>query len=319
MKLSIVIPIYNVEDYIPRCFDSILKQNTPLVDFELVCVIDGSPDNSVEVVRKYKEHFSNIRIIEQNNMGVSAARNQAIRESTGKYVTFVDPDDILVDGSLSQVLDYIKTTEDDEIVVYRSYSNDKEKYPWSTLFHDGSLIDPKILLERGYMRGSVWGAMYKRTFLITNNILFPEGVRNCEDTFFFLMCMYYCSKIRFKDVRLYKVVGMEGSASRSLDKKRLEIMINSVERVNNIINKLPVKADRLFIIQYMKYSILSNLIYFTIKTEGVGYRLIRNAQLQQYADFIFDNNVVFNRGKMRLMNLSISLFYLVAWLRHKVL
>jgi hypothetical protein len=198
--------------------------------------------------------------------------------------------------------------------VCRSFDGEIEKYPWINVISDDSLLDPKELLTRRYLRGSVCGALFNREYLFKNSITFPVGVRNFEDTIFFLQCMYYCDKIRFKNIVLYHVVGMEGSASRTFDRNRLDMMVSSVRLIDERIKELPVIEDRFYIIQYMKYCVLSNLIYYTIKTAGVGYKYIKQANLKQFTSFTIDSNITFNRKKMLLMRSSITLFYFLAWL-----
>ena len=91
IKISVIIPIYNMEEYLPQCLDSIVSQT--LREIEILCIDDGSTDGSEEVLKLYCDRDSRIRVIKQNNQGVSCARNLGIEEASGKYVIFMDPDD----------------------------------------------------------------------------------------------------------------------------------------------------------------------------------------------------------------------------------
>ena len=90
-SLSIIIPIYNVAPYVERCIRSLEDQDIPKDDYEIICINDGSPDNCREIVEQLQQEFSNIILINQENQGVSMARNNGIDLSEGKYLLFVDP------------------------------------------------------------------------------------------------------------------------------------------------------------------------------------------------------------------------------------
>lgn len=93
IKLTIIIPVYNVEKYVGRCIESCLKQDLSPKEYEILVVNDGSKDGSIDIVRRYARENENIRIIEQENAGLSAARNHGIKEARGEYLWFVDSDD----------------------------------------------------------------------------------------------------------------------------------------------------------------------------------------------------------------------------------
>ena len=91
MKISIIVPVYNVEKYLERCLDSLINQT--LKDIEIICINDGSTDNSSEILKEYAKKDSRIIIINQNNQGISVARNNGMNKAKGKYIGFVDSDD----------------------------------------------------------------------------------------------------------------------------------------------------------------------------------------------------------------------------------
>ena len=92
-RLSIIVPIYNVEKYLPRCIESILNQT--FKDFELILVNDGSTDSSYEILKEYENKYDNFRVINQKNGGLSAAKNAGIKIAKGEYIAFLDSDDYL--------------------------------------------------------------------------------------------------------------------------------------------------------------------------------------------------------------------------------
>ena len=93
-KISIIVPVYNVENYLERCVESILKQT--YTNFELLLINDGSTDRSLDILKKYKEKYPEItKIIDKKNGGLSSARNAGIRDAKGEYLSFIDSDDII--------------------------------------------------------------------------------------------------------------------------------------------------------------------------------------------------------------------------------
>ena len=104
MKVSIIIPIYNKEKYLSRCLDSVINQS--YINIEIICINDGSTDNSFNIVKKYQKEDKRIILIEQENKGVSTARNKGIEISTGKYILFVDADDALETNAVETYLQY---------------------------------------------------------------------------------------------------------------------------------------------------------------------------------------------------------------------
>ena len=93
LKLSIIIPVYNVEPYIAKCLDSCLQQDLPADEYEIIVVNDGSPDNSVVIVKDYMQRYLNVRLVNRENGGLSAARNTGLAHANGYYVAFLDDDD----------------------------------------------------------------------------------------------------------------------------------------------------------------------------------------------------------------------------------
>lgn len=183
IKLSIIIPIYNVEKYIFKTLDSIFSQKVSLEDFEVIIVNDGTPDHSMEIVGKFVSNYGNINVINQVNQGLSVARNAGLKLARGKYVWFVDSDDWIEQECLIKILNTIKSTEVDVLIFkIREYNE-----------------NGIVLLERRFVNNKVmqqcFGAevimnlprhqiMYtpmqmhiiRRSFLMENNLWFIPGI-----------------------------------------------------------------------------------------------------------------------------------------------
>ena len=101
--LSFIVPVYNVEKYLEECLDSLLEQDIPHEEYEIICVNDGSTDGSLEILRRYEEKYPNIRVIDQENGGLSAARNVGLVHAKGEYIWFVDSDDLVQNNCLLEL------------------------------------------------------------------------------------------------------------------------------------------------------------------------------------------------------------------------
>lgn len=117
MRLSIILPTFNVEKFIERCLISCLNQDIPLAEYEIIIVNDGSPDGSRDIAAKYVKEYDNIRIVDRQNGGLSAARNTGLNVAKGEYIWFVDPDDWLDYNCLSRLLERLDSNKLDAIWV----------------------------------------------------------------------------------------------------------------------------------------------------------------------------------------------------------
>lgn len=118
-KISVIIPVYNAEKYIRIAIQSILKQN--FLDFEIICIDDGSIDNSLNICKEEARHDDRIIVLEQKNQGVSSARNKAIKTAKGKYIIFLDSDDYYADNSLNTMYNDIEEADIDAVIYNHFY------------------------------------------------------------------------------------------------------------------------------------------------------------------------------------------------------
>lgn len=185
-KVSIIIPVYNVEACIRECLDSVKKQT--LADIEIVCINDGSPDNSLAILNEYASNDNRFVIIDKQNEGVGRARNDGINKATGEFVCFMDPDDFYPSNDVLETL-YNKAIENNVNIAGGEFSefdgeNITQNYEGSLyedyLFKSDGIVEYKdYQFDYGYHR-----FLYKRSFLIDNNIYFPSYVRFQDPPFF---------------------------------------------------------------------------------------------------------------------------------------
>ena len=311
MKISIIIPIFNVENYISRCLDSIYSQGVDESCFEVIAVNDGSTDKSSDIVRKFQKEHSNILLFEKNNEGVSVARNLAVEKSSGDYLVFIDPDDSILPNSLKSLMTTIESQPLIPMIIMRSYGdNGVELYKWVHLYKHMQNVGCLDTINEGYVRGSVCGCAFSRKHILNNQIKFPKGIRNSEDTIFFFQSMTFCKNCFFADIPFYQVIGREGSASRTFSIERLNSMIHSIEYVDNLLYEKNIAEIKSAILNFLKYNLISALIDAIIKTKhsGLSY-LIKHSRLSWF--YIDTTNIKYLKWKMKLLNFSLPLYYFI--------
>lgn len=194
--VSIIVPIYKVESYLPKCIDSILVQT--YTDFELILVDDGSPDNCGIICDAYAEKDKRVRVIHQKNAGVSAARNAGIEAAKGEYISFIDGDDYVEKNFLEQALMQFTGTVDLVCFGYRSVNEtDSELGRWVHKKEDFRLDTEELRCDfvadqllRYRVSWEVWNKVFRRNIILENGIRFADNHENfAEDQLF---CVCYC-------------------------------------------------------------------------------------------------------------------------------
>lgn len=181
--LSIIIPVYNVEKYIFQTLDSIFSQEVSLELFEVIIVNDGTPDHSMEIVDKFVCNYGNINVINQDNQGLSVARNTGLKFARGKYVWFVDSDDWIEKGCLAKILNNIENIEVD-IFIYkiREYNEDghvllERRFVDNNSIQHCSGVEVIMNLPRHQiMHTPMQMHIIRRSFLIDNDLWFIPGI-----------------------------------------------------------------------------------------------------------------------------------------------
>lgn len=192
-KISVIIPVYNAGRYLDKCLDSV--ENQTLKEIEIICVNDGSKDNSIDILKKHAANDNRIRIIDQENAGVSAARNNGIRSAKGEYITFVDADDYIETCTYKSCMDVI-LKENPDVFVYKYRSNEDEEVPQNIeVSKCNSYNHSNFISAYKNSHPAVWDKIFKRELLFDNEIFFKEDVVFAEDHVFTLMAFVRANKI----------------------------------------------------------------------------------------------------------------------------
>lgn len=202
-KVSVIIPVYNVEKYISRCLDSVLGQT--LKDIEVICIDDCSTDNSLSVLRDYAQKDARLTVINlKKNKGAAYARNRGLEVAKGEFLGFVDPDDY-IDSDYYEKL-YNKAIEDNADMV---------KCVRKTVHIDGSIttsnLNDRIKTNKYNFTYEWTSVIYKTSLVFSNNITFPEECRKAQDVVFLNRCLLKSEKLTFIDDVYYYACKREDS------------------------------------------------------------------------------------------------------------
>lgn len=200
MRLSIVIPVYNTEPYLEKCLGSCLKQDIDISDYEIVIVNDGTKDNAMSVAERFGDEYPNVRIISQENAGLSVARNVGLSHSEGDYVWFVDSDDYISQNSLGLVFE--KISENPDVICVQCQDNMDES-PRNVLPREARTGFDVIVAESWQHCAPF--AIFKRKFLNDNNLRFLAGIFH-EDAEFVPRAMALAKNVEVIDKPLYNYV-----------------------------------------------------------------------------------------------------------------
>lgn len=181
MDLSIIVPVYNVEDYIRPCIESIFKQGLNDNDFEVIIVNDGTEDHSIGVIQDIINEHNNIIVINQENQGLSVARNNGIALAKGEYILMLDSDDLLIENRLPILLNKALETQVDLVVAdYLQMTDGKiqniQKEDQHEITFQEKTGEHLFLEDINPYQCCVWRNLYKRTFIFDNKLHFVPGI-----------------------------------------------------------------------------------------------------------------------------------------------
>lgn len=205
LMLSVIIPMYNAENTIIRCLESIFEiQN---IEFEVIVVDDGSLDKGLALCEKQQTVRKNLKIIKQKNSGPSAARNNAIKQSRGKYIMFIDSDDWINWFELDKLINQININDYDT-VMYNTYRFDKKnkryyKDRFKSEFSYGTKEYLYTALVTTYDLNCIWNNLYSSQIIKENNLYFNENVKNGEDLLFNTKYFEKSNKGIYLDYKIY--------------------------------------------------------------------------------------------------------------------
>lgn len=188
-QLSIIVPVYNVEPYLERCLRSLEKQNIPRENFEIICINDGSPDNSREIIINLQDEFDNILLIDQSNQGVSCARNKGIEKACGEYLLFIDADDYVYANKFEEILRNVCEQNAEVSFLSCSILNEEGSIIKQITYPDKEISQVYIGIEAYFIaRGDgstdpdrMTGVLFRRSFFDKHKLFYLPDVPYLED------------------------------------------------------------------------------------------------------------------------------------------
>lgn len=303
MKLSIIVPVYNTEEYLKECLDSVTPQLTD--DMEVILVNDGSTDGSQKICEEYQEKYSQVRLINQQNQGSSVARNTGIHEAVGDYLLFLDSDDFIATSVLRDLIQFANNQDIIFLDAVKYYRED-----WQEPLAEGyqntciNCKSPKevlaFLADLPKFPGAPWNKLVNRNFVVKNNLYFSEGIV-AEDIDWVLSVLKeaeifgYYSK---KNYYFYRQ-NRKFSVTHNIGVKHVNSLLYILDKW---VNKIKNHEYANFYYKFLAYEYIITLLSFSYlsKEEQKNFKdqLLQYSFLLQYRDDV----------KYRLAAMSIKLF-----------
>lgn len=282
MILSIIIPVFNTEAYIKTTLDSIFSQHENSLSFEVIVVNDGTKDHAMDIVFEYANKHSEIKIIEQDNKGLSVARNTGLKKTTGDYVWFVDSDDSITHDAFCFIQNIIKNraemyalgmncmNETTKIVQFQSplYKTNAKYF--------GALMSGIELQKKIHMT-PVQRFLYRKDFLEKHNLVFYPGIYH-EDNDFQPRANYFAKKICIYNYAIYNYLLRETSS------------ITSTPKIKNLRDKLTIINNLMcFIRQKVKDTQGRQMVYDNIFNLVIGFKSTQSKTVNGYQELMAKN------------------------------
>ncbi len=243
-KISIIVPVYNIESYIERCLNSIIRQT--YTNIEVIIVNDGSKDKSGYICDMFANKDSRVKVIHTMNKGLSAARNEGIKNSAGDYIMFVDGDDFITLNCIQDIMNIIIENVNVDIIIGKKieYYNEQKKIEDSFNYEinkfknrNGTEVLTYLFEEIPTIIWSAWLSIYKKELLVENNLYFTEGITS-EDLDLVPRIYMKAYEIRpYNTPFYYYRESRPNSIISTINNKRFEDIIYIIEMYTSMLQK----------------------------------------------------------------------------------
>lgn len=280
VDISIIIPVYNVQEYLKECLDSVVNQT--IQSKEIIIINDGSTDKSLEIIEDYKNKYSFINVINQENKGISATRNIGVSVATGEYIAFVDSDDFIEKDMFEQMYNVAKKENSDVVICnYKIYNEQAEtvemKEADSTENIDNIEGLRRFLLND--IKAYLWNKIYKRELFNKYNIQFPDFIL-CEDTPVVFSLFAKSNKITLLDSSLYYYRQRQVSLTKNFSIRAIENILAGCNIMSDYISKDASLNKKLY--NYYRVYLIQSLWVIYNK---YYIQVVETGQKPYYSDF----------------------------------
>lgn len=260
MFLSFIVPVFNADEYLEECLFSLIYQDISHDNFEIICIDDGSTDDSIKILRKFESEYKNVIVFLQKNSGVSSARNRGIKEAKGDYVWFVDSDDFISHNILKS-LEGIACDSDSDRITIGSYSFMNKLTP----DEQKRFLQNSLVANVPYKLVMATRTLYKRTYLLDNDIEFIEGVHYGEDGVFNYQTLIHNPLTVDSNILGYFYRVHDASVTNIDEQIRAKKSLSGTNAVFNVLvedynKKVCVKETRRMLLYWM-YATIKNYVF----------------------------------------------------------
>ena len=334
-KVSIVVPVYNVEKYLKRCVDSLIEQSYS--NLEILLVDDGSKDSSLSICKEYELKDSRIRVFHKENEGLGLTRNYGIERATGEYITFVDSDDYLTLDAIAAMLEPATATGADVVIANMFYKDEEMKVAVAEHLYTGADIK-RVIINR--MMGNyakkedafsytATAKLFKKKLFTENNLIFPsERKLIWEDLAFSVEAYPLCEKVYVLHKPIYYYCFNDGSLTHTYKPNKLELVMELYHYMGIKIQelKLPVEAQYRLntnFIGHIRTCIKLEVFYADKNGFGTAIQNIRKICSRKDVQTLIGNypKSSFNRSQyiynFAMEHRCIYTIYFLTWLQNK--
>lgn len=272
-KVSVIVPVYNSEEYLPMCIESILNQTYK--NLEIILVDDGSKDNSLKVCNEYACRDQRIKVIHQENGGVSVARNTGLDASEGEYITFVDSDDELLKNGIQLLVNDIEEFGADVATASKVYiTSDKKEVSRNldnveevTVFSGTDALKLSLNIDRRMT--SCHGKLFRRQLI--SDIRYEEGRKINEDIYFVFLCCLKEPVLTYRNEEVYRYYYRDSSATHAVfDDKYFDMLYFAEQRKRMVETYYPKLLDRAICMELGMHLFMLSML---CKTKEPKYRM----------------------------------------------
>ncbi|WP_289044981.1 glycosyltransferase [uncultured Olleya sp.] len=288
--ISIILPCYNVQSFLETALTSVLNQN--YTNWECILVDDGSQDNTASIISNWLNTDKRFKSIFQENKGLSGARNTGLKKAIGDYIYFFDPDDLIADNTLQDLLNLALTNPNVHIVigknaivegqnkVIKSYLTHNDKVEEEILNQNKQLL--KLAIEKDIICVA-WNKLYRKTFLDKNNLEFKKGILH-EDELWFFETLYYAQSVIFNThaTYFYNVANANSITSKFKVKNLISYLTIVTIVYNKYLNKITNKQDQQMVGNYFVHLKIKTIVHCYKQLSKQGKKATKNEILSTF-------------------------------------
>ncbi len=324
--ISIIVPVYNVQDYIEQCIKSIMKQSYS--NIEIICINDGSTDNSLNILRGLQKIDNRVRVMTIKNQGVSNARNEGIISSKGKYLLFIDSDDYIpIDYVMCLYHKLLITNSQLCICSIKNFGYSESSYSLDEFDLDMHTMSDSMWLKlnKSYLLYGPCNKIYNSNIIKKNNIQFNINLNYGEDLVFNYEYMKYVNKISYTNETSYHY---RRDTVDSLSKKfrvnqiEIELILNKVMQEFVSYKNLDKSGKFKDYLNHRLFDCVYNYIFSVIRYEKFTkqYKLIYNALYKKNINLKYNDEIVINYSKIIVFLMKYKLiFLLLIWIKFRMI